>query len=189
MWKFFFLETLTQKVWYSKNIFSLLLFPLSFIYIAIVYFRYLLYQLALITVTKVNVPIIVVGNIVVGGTGKTPLVIWLAKHFKGKGFLPGIVSRGYGGTYLSNVELVKPTSDPLLVGDEPIIIARNTNCSVVVAKKRAKGAKELVEKYNCNIILCDDGMQHYSLARDIEIAVIDGQRRFGNNFCLPFHIK
>ena len=185
MRKFFFLETLIEKVWYSKNIFSLLLSPLSLIYISIIYLRYTLYQLGLISITKINVPTIVIGNIVAGGTGKTPLVIWLAKHFKDKGFLPGIVSRGYGGTYLSNIELVKPTSNPMLVGDEPVIIARNTNCPVVVAKKRAKGAKELVEKYNCNIILCDDGMQHYSLARDIEIAVIDGQRRFGNNYCFP----
>ena len=185
MKKFFFLETLIEKVWYSKNIFSLLLSPISLIYISIIYLRYTLYQLGLISITKINVPTIVIGNIVAGGTGKTPLVIWLAKHFKDKGFLPGIVSRGYGGTYLSNIELVKPTSNPLLVGDEPVIIARNTNCPVVVAKKRAKGAKKLVEKYNCNIILCDDGMQHYSLARDIEIAVIDGQRRFGNNYCFP----
>ena len=185
MRKFFFLETLIEKVWYSKNIFSLLLSPLSLIYISIIYLRYTLYQLGLISITKINVPTIIIGNIVAGGTGKTPLVIWLAKHFKDKGFLPGIVSRGYGGTYLSNIELVKPTSNPLLVGDEPVIIARNTNCPVVVAKKRAKGAKELVEKYNCNIIFCDDGMQHYSLARDIEIAVIDGQRRFGNNYCFP----
>ena len=185
MRKFFFLENLIEKVWHSKNIFSLLLFPLSLIYISIIYLRHTLYQLGLISITKINAPTIVVGNIVAGGTGKTPLVIWLAKYFKGKGFLPGIVSRGYGGTYLSNIELVKPTSNPLLVGDEPVIIARNTNCPVVVAKKRAKGAKELVEKYNCNIILCDDGMQHYSLARDIEIAVIDGQRRFGNNYCFP----
>ena len=185
MKKFFFLETLIEKVWYSKNIYSLLLSPLSLIYISIIYLRYTLYQLGLISITKINVPTIVIGNIVAGGTGKTPLVIWLAKHFKDKGFLPGIVSRGYGGIYLSNMELVKPTSNPLLVGDEPVIIARNTNCPVVVAKKRAKGAKELVEKYNCNIILCDDGMQHYSLARDIEIAVIDGQRRFGNNYCFP----
>ena len=185
MRKEFFLETLIEKVWYSKNIFSLLLSPLSLIYISIIYLRHTLYGLGLISITKINVPTIVIGNIGVGGTGKTPLVIWLAKHFKDKGFLPGIVSRGYGGTYLSNIELVKPTSNPLLVGDEPVIIARNTNCPVVVAKKRAKGAKELVEKYNCNIILCDDGMQHYSLARDIEIAVIDGQRRFGNNYCFP----
>ena len=185
MKKFFFLETLIEKVWYSKNIFSLLLSPLSLIYISIIYLRHTLYQLGLISITKINVPTIVIGNIVAGGTGKTPLVIWLAKYLKNKGFLLGIVSRGYGGTYLSNIELVKPTSNPLLVGDEPVIIARNTNCPVVVAKKRAKGAKKLVEKYNCNIILCDDGMQHYSLARDIEIAVIDGQRRFGNNYCFP----
>lgn len=185
MRKFFFLETLIEKVWYSKNIFSLLLSPLSLIYISIIYLRHTLYRLGLISITKINVPTIVIGNIVAGGTGKTPLVIWLAKYFKDKGFLPGIVSRGYGGTYLSNIELVKPTSNPLLVGDEPVIIARNTNCPVVVAKIRAKGAKELVEKYNCNIIFCDDGMQHYSLARDIEIAVIDGQRRFGNNYCFP----
>ena len=174
-----------QKVWCTKNIFSLFLLPLSWLYIFLVQLRYLLYDLGVFSVVKINVPVIIVGNIVIGGTGKTPLVIWLAEHFREKGFSPGVISRGYGGTYTLDIELVKPTSDPLLVGDEPIVIARNTHCPVIVGKDRGKAAKELVERYKCDIILSDDGMQHYSLARDIEIIVIDAERPFGNGYCLP----
>ena len=181
----FFSKTFVDRVWYSKNTLSLLLLPISWIYIIIVKIRSVLYRVGIIPISKINVPIIVVGNITAGGTGKTPLVIWLANYFKNKGFLPGIISRGYGGKYLSNIEFVHSNSDPLLVGDEPLIIAKKCNCPVAVAKKRVRAAKELVSKYNCNIIISDDGMQHYSLGRDIEIAVIDGQRRLGNGYCLP----
>ena len=181
----FFSKTFVDRVWYSKNTLSLLLLPISWIYIIIIKIRSALYRVGIIPISKINVPIIVVGNITAGGTGKTPLVIWLANYFKNKGFLPGIISRGYGGKYLSNIEFVHPNSDPLLVGDEPLIIAKKCNCPVAVAKKRVRAAKELVSKYNCNIIISDDGMQHYSLGRDIEIAVIDGQRRLGNGYCLP----
>ena len=141
-----------KKVWHSKNIFSVLLLPLSWLYIFFIRIRSLLYSIGFFSITKINVPVIIVGNIVIGGSGKTPLVIWLSKYFKKKGHIPGIISRGYGGTYSSDTQFVKPTSDPLLVGDEPVLIAKNT---------------------------------HYSLARDIEIVVIDGEDPFGNCYCLP----
>jgi len=174
-----------KKVWHSKNIFSVLLLPLSWLYIFFIRIRSLLYSIGFFSITKINVPVIIVGNIVIGGSGKTPLVIWLSKYFKKKGHIPGIISRGYGGTYSSDTQFVKPTSDPLLVGDEPVLIAKNTHCPVIVGKKRAKAAKELVEKHKCNLIISDDGIQHYSLARDIEIVVIDGEDPFGNCYCLP----
>ena len=179
-----------QNVWSSDFFTAYLpilyfLLPLSWIYIFFIRLRFFLYDVGFFAITKIDVPVIVVGNIVVGGSGKTPLVIWLAKHYKAKGLSPGIVSRGYGGTYTSDIKVVKPTSDPVLVGDEPVLIARNSNCPVVVGKERIMAAKELVERHECDIILSDDGIQHYALARDIELVVIDGESPFGNGYCLP----
>ena len=126
-------------------------------------------------------PVIIVGNISVGGTGKTPLVIWLADYFKEKGYKPGIISRGYGGKLSGKSQQVtSQIAIRHLVGDEPVLIAKRTNCPVAIAVQRRRAAEELIEYCDCDLILCDDGMQHYSLGRDIEIAVIDGQRRFGN---------
>lgn len=174
-----------EDIWYTKHPLGILLLPLSWIYTLVIIVRRLCYQSGLIAVNKINVPVIIVGNISVGGTGKTPLVIWLAEHFTEKGFKPGIVSRGYGGKFSGKTQQVRPDSDPLLVGDEPVLISKRTSCPVAVAAQRRNAAEELIEHYACNLILCDDGMQHYSLDRDIEIAVIDGQRRFGNGHCLP----
>lgn len=174
-----------QNIWDSKHPLGLLLLPLSWLYKFVIFIRRLCYQSGLIPVNQINVPVIIVGNITVGGTGKTPLVIWLAEYFKEKGFKPGIVSRGYGGKLSGKTQQVRPDSDPRLVGDEPVLIAKRTSCPVAVAVKRRKAAEELIEYCDCDLILCDDGMQHYSLGRDIEIAVIDGQRRFGNGLCLP----
>ncbi len=136
-------------------------------------------------VQNVSVPVIVVGNITVGGTGKTPLIIWLAEYFKSKGMQPGIISRGYGGTTRHWPQQVRVDSNPALVGDEPVLIAQRTGCPVAISPKRYIAAKELLEHTNCDVFLCDDGLQHLSLNRDIEIAVIDGARRFGNEHCLP----
>jgi len=179
-----------KKIWYadSPSVFLPIIYfllPLSWIYIFFIRLRYFLYNGGFFSITKIDVPVIVVGNIAVGGSGKTPLVIWLAEYFKAKGLSPGIVSRGYGGAYTSDIELVKSTSDPVKVGDEPVLIARNSHCPVIVGKERVKAAKELIEKYECDIILSDDGMQHYSLARDMELVVVDGESPFGNGCCLP----
>lgn len=174
-----------ENIWYTKHPLIVLLLPLSWIYTLIITLRRLCYQSGLIAVNKIDAPVIIVGNISVGGTGKTPLVIWLAEYFRSKGFKPGIVSRGYGGKLSGKTQQVRPDSDPLLVGDEPVLISKRTACPVAISVQRSKAAEELIKHCGCDLILCDDGMQHYSLDRDIEIAVIDGQRRFGNKRCLP----
>jgi tetraacyldisaccharide 4'-kinase len=174
-----------EKIWYTKHPLGIVLLPLSWLYSLIIVLRRLCYQSGLIAVNQIDVPVIIVGNISVGGTGKTPLVIWLADYFKSKGFKPGIISRGYGGKLSGKSQQVRPDSNPVLVGDEPVLIAKRTNCPVAIAIQRRRAAEELIEHCDCNLILCDDGMQHYSLGRDLEIAVIDGQRRFGNGHSLP----
>lgn len=129
-------------------------------------------------------PVIVVGNISVGGNGKTPLVIYLVERLRANGRAPGIVSRGYGGR-ANTPQAVSPDSDPRQVGDEAVLLAGRCRCPVVVGKDRVAAAQALLLDYACDVVVADDGLQHYALARDIEIAVIDGQRRFGNGFCLP----
>ncbi len=181
MWPKIYIE----NIWYSNHPIGWLLAPFGWFYCVFVVLRRLCYQLGLATVTRLSVPVIVVGNITVGGTGKTPLVIWLADYLKCKGFKPGIVSRGYGGIISKKIQQVRVDSNPVFVGDEPVLIAKKTRCPVAVSVQRHLAAAELIEHHQCNIILCDDGLQHYSLSRDIEIVVIDGSRRFGNGRCLP----
>ncbi len=129
-------------------------------------------------------PVIVVGNITVGGTGKTPLVIWLADYLSAQGIKPGVICRGHGGTGKGPV-LVSETSEPFLVGDEAVLLARRCGCPVVAGRKRLQAARWLCRKFPCQVILSDDGLQHYALPRTIEIVVIDGVRRFGNGRLLP----
>lgn len=130
-------------------------------------------------------PVIAVGNITVGGAGKTPLVIRLVEMLKSMGLRPGVISRGYGGQAEQWPQPVSAGSDPQLVGDEPVLIARRCNCPMWVGPDRPAAAKALMEAGECDIIISDDGMQHYALGRDIEIAVIDAERRLGNGWCLP----
>ncbi len=147
--------------------------------------RRLAYRLKIFKTHRLSVPVIVVGNITVGGTGKTPMVIWLAQYLKKMGLRPGIVSRGYGGSAKYWPQQVLPGSDPTAVGDEPVLIARRTDCPVSVGPDRAVAALALQRYVDCDVIISDDGLQHYALGRDIEIAVVDGERGFGNGFCLP----
>lgn len=126
-----------------------------------------------------------VGNITVGGTGKTPMVIWLANMLKAYGLKPGVVSRGYGGSASEWPQKVTRRSNPGEVGDEPVIIARNTNSPVYVDPDRVRAVSTLIRENVIDIIISDDGLQHYRMARDIEIVMIDGVRRFGNQLCLP----
>ncbi|MBI2994117.1 MAG: tetraacyldisaccharide 4'-kinase [Gammaproteobacteria bacterium] len=178
-------DPLLDKLWYENHRLSVALAPLSWLYAAAMWLRRMAYIAGLIPVGELLVPVIVVGNITVGGTGKTPLVIWLAQFLKEKGFSPGIVSRGYGGRPSKMPQQARPDSSPEAVGDEPVLMAQRTGCPVAVSPRRFIAARELVQRTGCNIILCDDGLQHYALGRDIEIAVIDGDRRFGNGRCLP----
>ncbi len=173
------------KFWNQKNIYSFLLLPFSFLYIFIIKIRKFFYSRKFFTTTTFEEPIIVVGNVTVGGVGKTPLVMWLANFLKEQGFNPGIVSMGYGGKKNNQPFEVMPTSDVSDVGDEALMIARRTKCPMVIAKNRVAAVRKLLESNDCNIIISDDGLQHYALARDLEIIVIDGDRFFGNGYCLP----
>jgi tetraacyldisaccharide 4'-kinase len=136
-------------------------------------------------VQRLPVPVIVVGNLTVGGTGKTPLSIWLAEFLKGQGYRPGIISRGYGGQPLERPLLVRARTSPREAGDEPVLMARRTGCPICVFPRRAEAGRTLLAATDCNLLIADDGLQHYALGRDIEIAVVDGQRGFGNGHCLP----
>jgi tetraacyldisaccharide 4'-kinase len=171
-------------VWYQDVFIATWLTGFTMLFIDFVRFRRFLYRKDFLKSTTLPCPVIIVGNISVGGTGKTPLIIALAHYLKQKGFRPGIISRGYGGKNCGAIS-VSVDSSPAQVGDEPLLIAQKTACPVAIAIKRVEAAQLLLNEFNCNIILSDDGLQHYALKRDIEIAVIDGMRRFGNANCLP----
>ena len=145
----------------------------------------MVYKVGFFKIYISKIPVIVVGNITIGGTGKTPIVISMVKHFESQGKTVGVVSRGYKGDYSHKVLEVTSTTDPQECGDEPALIAQNTNAIIVVAKKRAEAVKHLTNNEKVDVIISDDGLQHYAMGRDIEIAVIDGVNRFGNGFLLP----
>ena len=132
---------------------------------------------------QLPVPVIVVGNIVAGGAGKTPLAIALVEALRARGFAPGVVSRGYGGAARAPM-LLDAQPDPAKVGDEPALIRMRTGAPLAIGAKRAEAARLLLREH-VNVIIADDGLQHYALARDVEICVIDGARRFGNGRLLP----
>jgi tetraacyldisaccharide 4'-kinase len=171
--------------WNSVNGVSLLLLPLSLIFGAVAGIRRLGYRLGVNRTQRFPVPLIVVGNITVGGTGKTPLVVWLAQHLRRHGWRPGIVSRGYGGKAAHWPQQVRADSDPASVGDEAVMLAALTGCPMCVGPDRPAAVQALLAHTDANIVISDDGMQHYALARDLEVAVIDGERRLGNGFLLP----
>ncbi len=171
--------------WYEKSRWLWLLWPLSLLFAVLSGLRRWLYRIDVFASYRPPVPVIVVGNITVGGSGKTPLVTWLADYLCAQGYRPGIVSRGYGGKAKQWPQPVTADSDPQLVGDEAVLLAGRTNCPMMVGPDRAAAVRKLLAENDINVIISDDGMQHYALARDIEIAVVDGQRRFGNGLCLP----
>lgn len=174
-----------QDVWYKEMYISSIFMPLSMLYDDAMRFRAFLYRTGLKKKTKLAAPVVIVGNITVGGTGKTPLILWMANFLKEQGFKPGIISRGYGGYAEQWPQWVDNQSNPELVGDEAVLMAKRADCPIAVGPKRAEAGQMLLDKSSCDIILSDDGLQHYALERDIEIAVIDGQRRFGNGYTLP----
>jgi tetraacyldisaccharide 4'-kinase len=143
------------------------------------------YRAGLLRAARLPVPVIVVGNISVGGTGKTPLVLWLADFLRQQGYHPGIVSRGYGGGAESAVA-VDVRSDPTVVGDEPLLLTRKSGCPVWVGRDRVAAGSALLRAHpECDVLLSDVGLQHYRLDRDVEIVVVDGDRVFGNGLLLP----
>ena len=134
---------------------------------------------------RLPAPVIVVGNIAVGGTGKTPFVIWLVERLREWGWRPGVISRGYGGAARSWPQRVGADSDPALVGDEPVLIATHAACPVVVGPDRLAAGMALLNGGGVDIVISDDGLQHYRLWRDVEIAVVDASRGLGNGRLLP----
>jgi len=174
------------QTWYQSHLALRLypLIPLSWLFCSLVSLRRWHYRQG-DRVKKLPVPVIIVGNITVGGTGKTPMVLWLARYLQQQGYRPGIISRGYGGQSHAYPLQVYADSDPLLCGDEPILMAQANICPLAIAPKRVEAAQLLLANTDCNILISDDGLQHYALARDIEIVLLDAQRGVGNGWCLP----
>jgi tetraacyldisaccharide 4'-kinase len=181
--------TLFDKIWYQTLWYHwpilLLLSPLAGFFWLLSALRRKLFLLGIKSSEKLPVTIIVVGNISVGGNGKTPLVIELAQWLRQQGYHPGVLSRGYGGKSKHYPLSVNTSSDAAVVGDEPVLMRQHLACPMVVDPQRSRGAKMLHQQFKCDVIICDDGLQHYALQRDIEIVVMDGKRRCGNGFLLP----
>jgi tetraacyldisaccharide 4'-kinase len=174
-----------QKLWARTGVLTELLLPLSALFFAVSWFRRLAYRRGWLASTAVGVPVVIVGNITAGGSGKTPLVIWLVNWLRAQGYRPGVVSRGYGGTSRGCVE-VQSDSPPAEVGDEPLLIRIKTGAPVVVGRDRVAAARTLLARHpGIDVIVSDDGLQHYGLQRDIELAVIDAATGLGNGWPLP----
>lgn len=169
--------------WYQYPWAFILFLPVSFIYQIIILIRRFLYQKNYFKKYRAPVPVIVVGNFVVGGTGKTPMVIALAKLLQQAGYKPGIMTRGYGSDKTAQNLLITKDTDLSLAGDEPVLIAVQTSCPVIKNKNRAAAAALLAKQ--CDVIISDDGLQHYGLISDIKIAMQPDETMLKNNFLLP----
>jgi tetraacyldisaccharide 4'-kinase len=172
-----------QRVWYGSQGAGLLLLPFSWLFGAVVRLRHALYRAGLLRAIDVGCPVVVVGNVTAGGTGKTPLTLWLALQLRSAGRRPGIVMRGYGGTGRIP-RLVQADALASEVGDEALLLARRCGCPLAVGADRVAAARLLVAG-GVDIVVADDGLQHLRLKREVEIVVIDGERRFGNRRLLP----
>lgn len=172
------------RAWYRDAAWLGVLTPLEWLYRRLVVARAHAYAGGRKPVWRAPVPVIVVGNITVGGTGKSPLVAWLARWLGERGYRPGILSRGYGGRSESYPVRVGPDTPVTQCGDEPLMLAAQTGVPVVVDPDRPRGGRCLVNA-GCDILIADDGLQHLALGRDIELVVVDGERGFGNGRCLP----
>lgn len=174
-----------ERHWTGYTPLHLVLLPLSWLFRALAALRRALYRSGILPSHTLPVPVIIVGNISVGGSGKTPLTLWLAQQLIDAGWHPGIISRGYGGNATQPQE-VRRSSTGQQVGDEPLLMAQRGLCPVWIGRDRvAAGLALLAAHAECDVILSDDGLQHYRLRRDFEIAVVDGARRFGNGQLLP----
>ena len=179
------MERQLARMWYGPRRGPSLLQPLSWVYGAVVRARSAAYGRGWLGVEPAALPVVVIGNVTVGGTGKTPLTVWLAGALRERAFRPAIVTRGYGRRETSSEpRLVRPDSRWEAVGDEPLLLSRRTGCPTVVAADRVAAARRLATE-PVDVILSDDGLQHLRLARVCEIAVVDGMRGFGNGRLLP----
>ncbi|MDB5841649.1 MAG: tetraacyldisaccharide 4-kinase [Herminiimonas sp.] len=177
-------ESIVARAWMRRGLLARILWPLSLLFRLLVAARRRLYAAGILKTVHLRVPVIVVGNVFVGGTGKTPLTIWLTDELQRAGFVPGVVSRGYGGQQ-EVPRLVTAVSLPRETGDEPVLIARRTGAPVMVGRDRVAAAQALLAaRPDVNILLLDDGLQHYAIGRDIEIVLFDA-RGGGNGWLLP----
>ncbi len=174
-----------QQSWGDWSLLTLLLLPFAALFCLLVYIRRQCYRCGLLRSAGLSVPVIIVGNLTVGGTGKTPVVVWLAKWLRDKGLRPGILTRGYGGKSIAWPLRVEPDTAVSDAGDEALLLRRRANCPVYAGPDRLQAGRRLLAEQDCDIIICDDGLQHYALQRNLELLVIDGERRFGNGLCLP----
>ena len=173
-----------MKHWLRRGALAWLLWPASLIFGVSILFRKAFYRLGIFRSAHPGIPVVIVGNITVGGTGKTPLVIWIAELLAKNGWTPGVITRGYGGSATAPMAATL-SADPGEVGDEPVLIARRAGCPVWVGPDRVAvaGALRRAEP-KVDVLISDDGLQHYRLRRDVEIAVVD-ERGLGNGFLLP----
>ena len=177
------LTDLLQRAWQRRGLLAVLLLPPAAVFALLAAIRRAMYRHGILNSARLPVPVIVIGNITVGGSGKTPLTLWLIGELQGRGFRPGVVSRGHGG--IGRVTEVLPGGDAAQVGDEPLMMKRRAGLPVFVGRDRVAAARALIAAHSdCDLIVADDGLQHYSLARDIEIAVLDG-RGLWNGWPLP----
>jgi tetraacyldisaccharide 4'-kinase len=170
--------------WYGDSAPPLHARVLSGLYGAAMQSRLALYRIGLLQRKQVAAPVVVVGNLVAGGSGKTPVTIALVERLRANGWTPGVATRGYGRAHPERALWVDADTDPATGGDEPALIARRTGARVRADRDRAAAATALVDG-GCDIVVCDDGLQHYRLQRDVEIEVVDGRRRYGNGLLLP----
>lgn len=176
------MQGFVDRLWYQKSKLAYLFLPLSAVFYLLSLVRRCYWYKK--SPAKLSVPVVVVGNISVGGTGKTPLLVALVQYLQSQGIKPAVISRGYGGT-AEYPYLVTAESTAAQSGDEPLLIFRRCQCPVVVAPKRIEAAQFVITHCDVDVILSDDGLQHYALPRDLEILVLDGKRGLGNGFCLP----
>lgn len=173
------------RIWSGESPLWLLLLPLSWLYGLVSGLIRLSYKVGLKRAWRAPVPVVVVGNLTAGGNGKTPVVIWLVEQLTRRGIRVGVVSRGYGGKAERYPLLLTSQTTTAQAGDEPVLIFQRTGAPVAVSPVRSEAVQALLTQANVQIVITDDGLQHYALARDKEIVVIDGVRRFGNGWWLP----
>lgn len=174
-----------DSLWYGGNPLAYLFWPVAFVYGTLMRARRAAYRRGWLRTIEPPVPVVVVGNLTAGGTGKTPLVIWLAEAFTARGFAVGIVTRGYRGRAAEWPLRVEPDSDAQAAGDEAVLLAARTRCPVMAGPDRVAALERLAAQQMLDVVLADDGLQHLRLGRTVELAVVDGARGLGNGLCLP----
>ena len=173
------------RAWYQGAAWLWLLRPLEVLYRAVVAIRRWSYENGVISRYHAPVPVVVIGNVTVGGTGKTPVVIAIAQALRQTGRSVGVVSRGYGGRSKRYPLVVEAATPAIECGDEPLLIRQAVGCPVVVDPDRPAAVRRLLSEFSVDVVISDDGLQHYALARDFELVLVDGQRGLGNGWCLP----